>query len=765
MLRAQRTAATMTRSVRITLAVGAVALTAIALVLLLLLSKATSNQAAYEQHYATLVSINAGIAGVLFSVLAWFAFRLWSRLKRGKFGSRLLIKLALIFSVVGLAPGVLIYTVSYQFVARSIESWFDVKVEGALSAGLKLGQTALDELASDLGQKAKTAAALLGDSSDAALPSAIDRLREQLGASDVVVWSGSGQVVAASGTVRYALVPERPSASDFRAARTARLHTSLDGLDDAPSAGSNAPPSAARPARVIALAVMPAAGIGLGTEQRYLQVVQLLPRNLVANALQVQEANREYQERALARRGLQRMYLGTLTLSLFLSVFGAVLLAILLGNQLVRPLLLLAEGVRQVAEGDLTPKDALLTRDELGGLTRSFADMTQQLADAREQVQQSVREINRTRERLQTIVDNQSAAVLVLTAEGRLEMSNPAATRVMRAPLAAFAGEPLSAIPRLAAFAALVQEQFAQFEADRTHHGADHWQAAANYDEQGNDAQAHTQNAVHWIARGASLGKRQRLVVVDDISEVVSGERVRAWGEVARRLAHEIKNPLTPIQLSAERIAIKLSPKLEATDQQLLSKSVATIVDQVDAMKRLVNEFRDYARLPQAELKPLNLNELVGDVLQLYAAGMHAQLQSELHPECPVVMGDAQQLRQVLHNLVQNAQDACDTVPHAAGVITVRTTCSADGTRVRLTVSDNGPGFPAAILKRAFEPYVTTKTKGTGLGLAVVKKIADEHGARIEVSNRLENEHIIGAQVSLSFKVANTQQAAPKALA
>jgi len=254
------------------------------------------------------------------------------------------------------------------------------------------------------------------------------------------------------------------------------------------------------------------------------------------------------------------------------------------------------------------------------------------------------------------------------------------------------------------------------------------------------------------------------LLVFDDISEIVSAQRAQAWGEVARRLAHEIKNPLTPIQLSAERLEMKLSGKVTGADQALLTKSVKTIVDQVDAMKRLVNEFRDYARLPAAELKPLDINELLTDILHLYETeDTGVAVRAELDPRCPRIMGDAQQLRQVVHNLLQNAQDASASAPAESDEasprdVVIRTVWVPTSRRVRLVVQDRGTGFPDNILKRAFEPYVTTKSKGTGLGLAVVKKIADEHGSRIDISNRIEDGKVLGAQVSLSFAVDNSQQ-------
>jgi nitrogen fixation/metabolism regulation signal transduction histidine kinase len=753
--------AQLSRGLRWTLGFGVVAALGIALVLLLLLTQATQNQNLYEQTYRQLFVLNLAIAGFLGLVMLWIAVRLGVRLKKGKFGSRLLIKLAGIFAVVGFLPGILIYVVSYQFVSRSIESWFDVKVEGALASGLTLGQSSLDALANDLGLKTRAAANQLGEMGDAQASLALERVRESLAASDVVLWSSNGQPIAAAGPSQFSLRLDRPSTAQLRAARSQRFVTQVDGLDEAAeeparSAGTGGP------ARVRALAQVSGSGFGLNAETRFLSVVQALPKALVANALAVQEANREYQERALARQGLKRMYLGTLTLSLFLAVFAAVLLAIALGNQLVRPLLLVADGVRQVTSGDLSPKAVSPSRDELGNLTRSFADMTQQLADARAQVQRSLGELGAARERLQTILDNQNNAVLLLDRDGNLTLANPSATQVLRCPVAAYLGKPISDLPNLEAFSRTVLTQFDEFEHEDRTHTQDHWQQALALAPDGSVAQHHTESATHYILRGALLGDGQRLLVVDDISEVVSNERTQAWGEVARRLAHEIKNPLTPIQLSAERLQRKLDGKLEGSDRDVLNKSVNTIVDQVDAMKRLVNEFRDYARLPQAQLQPVDLNSLVADVLQLYAQTA-TPVTVELDPRVPPIQGDMQQLRQVLHNLVQNAQDAAGdqrTASDTAAQVSVKTRYSESGQRVRLIVADNGPGFADHILKRAFEPYVTTKAKGTGLGLAVVKKIADEHGARIELANRELDGRVAGAQVSLSFMVANSQQPA-----
>jgi nitrogen fixation/metabolism regulation signal transduction histidine kinase len=694
------------------------------LVLLYMLMQATNNRELYEQNYARLFIVNVAVAALLLAAIVWVAYRLWLRWRQGRFGSRLLVKLATIFALVGFAPGLMIYVVSYQFVSRSIETWFDVKVEGALEAGLNLGRVTLDTLSADLSVKSRTAASQLAEMPDSMAGIVMERMLDQLGASDITLWGAAGNLLASAGQARIQLTPDKPSASQFRAARTERSHAWTEGFEDvAPGASTNG--------RIKVLVGISGTGLGLNPQTRYLLVSRALPPNLVANALAVESANREYQERALGREGLKRMYIGTLTLSLFLAVFGAILMAVVLGNQIARPLLLLAEGVSQVAAGDLTPKLAMQGKDELGGLTRAFATMTSQLADAREAVEHSMAQVDAARANLQTILDNLTAGVIVLGPQGDIRSSNPGATRILKVPLAAHEGRALQEIAGLEDFGRAVQTQFAEFLSLRSEHGLDHWQQSFELGANGAPLHGPFDRSLTLVARGAELPDSTRLLVFDDISEIVSAQRAQAWGEVARRLAHEIKNPLTPIQLSAERLEMKLNGKLQPVDQALLVKSVKTIVDQVDAMKRLVNEFRDYARLPAAELLPVDLNVLVQDVLQLYETSAQSVV-LELDPTCPPVMGDAQQLRQVIHNLLQNAMDASPE-----GGVVVRTLFQPSQGRVRLTVLDHGPGFSEHILKRAFEPYVTTKAKGTGLGLAVVKKIADEHGSRVDIANRM----------------------------
>ena len=742
----------MSRAARWAWIVSLVAVTGICGVLAFLLSIGVTEQRGFfQRHYVWLFWLNALVAALLVIVISIAAIRLVIRVRRGRFGSRLLLKLAGIFALVGVVPGLLIYTVSYQFVNRSIESWFDVRLASALEAGLNLGRGTLDGLVNELSNKTRDAAARLAEADAPPQLLALERLREQIGARTVALVGGNGQILLSSGGDTSSLTPDRPAVVMLRQARNAGVVSQLEGLEDEASALQGQ-------ARIRALALLPNTDMrlglsGSGSGERYLMVLQRIPSTVLANALAVQTASSEYQQRALERDGLRRMYLGTLTLVLILAVFAALLLAVTLGNQLARPLLLLADGVRQVARGDLSAKPVTDSRDELGGLTRSFADMTGQLAEARGMVEKSVAELESARTNLQTILDNLTAGVIVFDAQARIDTVNPGATRILRLPLSSYRGRTLADVPQLQGFAQAIGQRFDQPSSHQPDQGErDHWQDAFELQLDAG------QDVLTLLVRGAQLPHDARLMVFDDITEVVSAQRSAAWSEVARRLAHEIKNPLTPIQLSAERLQHKLESKLEGADQAMLVRAVATIVNQVQALKQLVNEFRDYARLPSAKLAALDLNALVSEVLTLYAEAQETgRLRAELALNPPQISGDATQLRQVIHNLVQNALDAVAERPDGQVCVRTQQALSEAGEprALRLQVIDNGPGFTEKVLKRAFEPYVTTKTKGTGLGLAVVKKIADEHGARIRLANLHsggdEAAAVNGAQVSLSF--------------
>ncbi|QGZ60271.1 sensor histidine kinase [Paraburkholderia acidisoli] len=766
--------ATSFSSVVVKLLVSTVACTAT--LLLVLLAAASANTEFFDRYYGWLYAANIVVALIFMSVVTALVIVIVVRLRRGKFGTRLLAKLAFFFALVGVVPGGIIYIVSYQFVSRSIESWFDVNVETALTAGLNLGRGMLDASLSDLQTKGRLMAEQIANGDSAGTTLTLLRARDQFGVQDATIvepvrsMSGAApdmHVVAQASSNFSSLMPaDLPTPLMIDQAR-GRGYAAIEGEVD----GDPHQLGAKGALRLRVVTRIPDANTtDLQPAERFLQLEQPVPAALARNADAVQRAYREYQEKALGRTGLRKMYIGTLTLALFLATFVAMMLALALGNQLARPLFLLAQGTKEVTEGDYTPKREIKSRDELGFLTQSFNAMTRQLSEARQAVEKNRIALEHSKSYLESILANLTAGVFVFDRQFRLTTANPGAERIFRQPFQTQLGVALDHIGALSEFGAMVRKAFADQEASRRDGDSDseldrgHWQQQFSVPVPGET------DPLTLLVRGARLvsdtgrdaGDMQTsgyVVVFDDISDVISAQRSVAWGEVARRLAHEIKNPLTPIQLSAERLQMKLSDKLAPTDAEVLKRGATTIVNQVAAMKQMVDNFRDYARTPPAVLANLQLNELVSEVLTLYGAeeGKSA-IKVELS-QLPVIKGDATQLRQVIHNLLQNAQDAvADT---AAPRVTLETRAVEYGdpdaqgrTRkaVRLTVSDNGPGFPARILTRAFEPYVTTKAKGTGLGLAMVKKIVDEHGARIDIRNRLKAGDVIeGAQISILF--------------
>jgi len=762
--------ATSFSSVVVKLLVSTVAFTAT--LLLVLLAAASANTEFFDRYYGWLYAANIVVALIFMSVVTALVIVIVVRLRRGKFGTRLLAKLAFFFALVGVVPGGIIYIVSYQFVSRSIESWFDVNVETALTAGLNLGRGMLDASLSDLQTKARLMAEQIASGDAAGTTLTLLRARDQFGVQDAMivepVRSMSGatpdmHVVAQASSNFSSLMPSDLPTSLMLDQARGRGYAAIEGeVDGDPHLHG---PKGALRLRVLTR-IPDANTTDLQPVERFLQLEQPVPAALARNADAVQRAYREYQEKALGRTGLRKMYIGTLTLALFLATFVAMMLALALGNQLARPLFLLAQGTKEVTEGDYTPKREIKSRDELGFLTQSFNAMTRQLSEARQAVEKNRIALEHSKAYLESILANLTAGVFVFDRQFRLTTANPGAERIFRQPFQTQLGVALDHIGGLSEFGSMVRKAFADQEASRGDGDEDrgHWQQQVSVPIAGET------DPLTLLVRGARLvsdtgrdaGDMQTsgyVVVFDDISDVISAQRSVAWGEVARRLAHEIKNPLTPIQLSAERLQMKLSDKLAPSDAEVLKRGATTIVNQVAAMKQMVDDFRDYARTPPAVLANLQLNELVSEVLTLYGAeeGKSA-IKVELS-DLPVIRGDATQLRQVIHNLLQNAQDAVADTTNPRVMLETRAVEYGDPdaqgrTRVavRLTVSDNGPGFPARILTRAFEPYVTTKAKGTGLGLAMVKKIVDEHGARIDIRNRLKAGDVIeGAQISILF--------------
>ena len=699
------------------LLIASASLSAIAL---FLLATASSNTGLFAQGYDNLLVLNGVLVALLMLVVGWQLWQLRRNLKAGIFGSRLALRLVLLFALVAILPGALVYAVSVQFIGRSIESWFDVRVDRALEGGLALGQKTLDYLLKDSVNKATQMAVAIAET-PGGLATALSRAAEQMNVYEAAMFSPSGAVLAVAGTGGARTTPEPPPAT---ALRLARLQQAYSKIDQAPDGG------------LVLRVVVPVNTEDALGSLKLLQIVEPVPKSLAQDAERVQAGVRDYQEISFSRAALKRLYALTLTLTLLLALTSALGLAVVLSERFAAPLGLLAEGTRAVAQGDFTRRQPVVSRDELGVLTDSFNTMTAQLAEAQGREQESRRAIETTRAYLESVLGNLSAGVLVFDEGRRLRMVNPSAAVILQQPVADLIGMPLAdwgkRLPALAPLAELVAESFRAGE-DRQ------WQR---------EAQLTVANLSRTLLmRGTRLPGTTTsggdVVVFDDVSELVQAQRDAAWAEVARRLAHEIKNPLTPIQLSAERLAVKLGSKVEGADAETLRRGTQTIVSQVAAMKHMVDDFAIYARSPRpGQMQSVDLAGLLLDVLALYDnLGPHVALSL---PDMPLhIQGEPTRLRQVFHNLIGNAVDAQADVPHPRIAIAL---ASGEG-EATLTFEDGGPGFAADVLAHAFEPYVTTKAKGTGLGLAIVKKIVDEHGGRIAIGNAEGG----GARVTIVF--------------
>lgn len=756
-------------------------------VLLFFLMTATDNNTSRLQtsnaNFSFLLMANAVVVLVLMVMVVTLLWQLIRRYRQREFGSRIMTKLVILFALAGILPGSLIYIVSVQFVTKSIDSWFSVKLDPLIDSGMNLGQTALKYSLEDLEERALTMsdqlASELETSLSPSLPIKLSRLREQAQVDEATILTAKGKVVATAIRRAGIVVPELPSAGMMQTARTRGKYSDRGSHVD--HTGEDATQHLYTDAhqnfggeigdKEFLRVIIPIEHRGVNArfkqETHYLQLIQPVPELLDSQAKVFSNANAEYKERSKSREGLRDMYLVTLTLLLLFAIFGAITASFFISGELARPLLLLAEGTKAVAEGNLSPRPITSTSDELGSLTQSFNTMTLQLFDARQAVEKNRKELENAKAYLESVLAAMSAGVMVLDQDACLVTCNHSVERILRRSLDLDIGKPLASISGLESFANAISKAFSVQHAQSA--GGleqEHWQQqielpSSIFEEhhQFKPSNAEEDKGVTLLARGSHLpvGKGIGYVIVfDDITNMISAQRSIAWGEVARRLAHEIKNPLTPIQLSAERLQMKLSDKLSSMDAQFLEKSTSTIVNQVSSMKRMVDDFRDYAKIPHAVLSKLNLSALVDDVLHLYLSGdgrdiIHWHAVSDL----PAIMGDATQLRQVIHNLLQNAQDAVSELSKEGFQPRIDVTTEAvhyldaDKTErqaVRLSVMDNGPGFSNKILARAFEPYATSKPKGTGLGLAMVKKIVDEHGGKIDILNRSDSN---GAKVSI----------------
>ena len=698
---------------------------ALGLALLYLLSLASANTAISGDYYKLLLYLNIGLATILVVLIAIQLWNLYKKTKNKVVGSQFNLRLVSAFALMAIIPGLIVYLVSVNFLSRSIESWFNVKVESALDGGLSLGQRALDIMLADMETKADNMATSLSLQPSRSQFTLLNDLREKSGVQDAALLSLQGRILFISSSDPSSFLPELPSIPQLRQAKN-RVYGKIEPI-----------PNKGLYLRILA----PVSTQDLVGETVILQLLQPVPKTLSNTAEAVQDVYRDYQELSYSRNSLKDVFKLTLTLVLMLAMLSALAIAFVLSRKLSQPLTVLAEGTRAIAAGDYSTMLPEHGKDELGVLVKSFNSMTRQLGDATQASERNRARLEAARGYLETILAHLSSGVLTINSKGELRTYNLVASNILGINLAQFENKAFTSIASehnfLGEFVKLVQT---------------HFEITQNQDQ--TDTELNRQlEIVRPQGKQLLLLRATRLpasadsgfaVVFDDITTMAQAQRDAAWGEVARRLAHEIKNPLTPIQLSAERLQHKLATKLNEDDANMLKRATDTIVNQVGAMKAMVNEFSEYARAPSAKLVKINLNKLIKDVSGLYDNST-VDISFELMPNMPDLLGDATMLRQVLHNLMQNAQDALNGVD----VPQIKVKTSFDETSVKLVVQDNGQGFPANLLTSAFEPYVTTKSHGTGLGLAIVKKMVEEHFGQIKIENNVTG----GACITIALPV------------
>ncbi len=693
---------------------------------LFLIATTSNNSALFAQHYSTLFLFNGTLAVGLATLVISQLMALKRRLKAGIFGTKLTLRLVILFTVMSILPGVLIYGMSIQFLGKSIESWFDVKVDKALEGGLKLSQVMLDNMLRELKDKGTAMAFQLSTRPTSEHALILNGLREQAGVTEATLFTNRGRMITRAGNADVGVLPEMPTPETFRLLRTQPIY-----------AVAEAPPDRGLQLKVLVLVNV----MSVNEDSRVLQLVKQVSPTLAQHAETMQSGYREYQELLLSRTGLKRLYGITLSITLLLSVLAALAAAFFISEQLSAPLIALVEGTRAVAQGDYSRRANISSKDELGLLMQSFNGMTVQLEDARDLADRKQTEVVQSKAYLESILAHLSAGVLVFDENWVLRSANSSASAILGRQsedligLSVFSWHEID--QSLLPLGEAINNSFDSIEQTQ-------WERQVKRQTQWGEQQL--------LLRGKRLpqGFDQGYVVVfDDVTQVLQAQRNAAWAEVARRLAHEIKNPLTPIQLSAERLQMKLGPKLDTNDAGILGRSTQTIVNQVTALKQMVDAFSQYARAPEAEMRELDFNALVNEVLILYES-MGSKIQLNLSMPSPKIIGDAALLRQVIHNLLQNAQDALEHVENPQIVII---SLIQEG-RLDFYVNDNGSGFPENLSQRLFEPYVTTKKKGTGLGLVIVRKIVDEHGGKISIRN--VEPHGASVRVQLPLLKNNT---------
>lgn len=702
---------------------------------LVLMSNATQDSAQFEKLYPTLFSINVLVLLVLIYMIGVNVTRVVRQYRSQATGSRLTVRLVAIFVVMALLPVSVVYYFSLQFIERGIDNWFNVQVDNALQDSLELSQSALDLRMRELVKQTESISGELVDQPDSMAVLSLNDFMIDSGASELTLMTRSGRIIASNTSGTANIVPNRPNDSILNQLKSGRTFVGLDPVGES---------------GLHVRAVVSVLSTNPLQESRLLQALYPVPERINELALNVQQAFASYKELNYLRAPLKRSFTVTLSLVLLLSSLVAIWVAFMFAQRLVAPIRVLAIGTRSVAAGNYDKRLPLPSDDEFGSLVESFNDMTEKISLARDEVKGSQQQTENERAYLRAVLGSLSSGVLTFDQAHILRTTNSAASKILGVDLSRLLGTKIEKAktdyPHLLTFISALKSHLkkksSEWREELTLFGAE-------------GRQVLTCRGKSFV--GAGNLQAGYVVVFDDVTALIQVERDAAWGEVARRMAHEIKNPLTPIQLSAERLRHKYLNTMDPESAKILDRSTHTIIQQVSAMKEMVQAFSDYARMPKMQLLPLNLNQLVNEVLDLYRdEDTSSQIYLNLDAALPAIEADADRLRQLVINVVKNALETTSEVtsPKKDSCIIINTRQVHDASRlyIELSVQDSGPGIPEDMLANLFEPYVTSKPRGTGLGLAIVKKIVEEHAGIVWA----ENVNGGGAAIIIRLPVPNT---------
>ncbi len=694
------------------------------LVSLYFLSDATDNSEHFGQMYSVLLIINAASLVLLGALVAANIFKLIRQHRMNVAGARMTTRLVVMFVVLSIVPVSVVYYFSLQFLHRGIDSWFDVRIEKGLDDALDLSRASLDVKLHDVLNVTIRLAEELSSEPAATLPLTLYDRRVRSGAAELTLIGGDGRIVASSLSDLTDIIPNQPPSEMLVLMRNRQHYIGLDPVGES---------------GLYVRALVPVLSSRSDSEVYTLQALYEVSERFSELAEGVQSAYTRYNELSYLRTPLKFSYTLTLSIVLVLSLLAAIWAAFHSARRLVAPVRDMAEATHAVAEGDYSKRLAVASDDELGFLARSFNDMTRRLAKSREEAIRGRQQIEGQRAYLEAVLANLSSGVISMGADTVLRAVNRSAQQNLDIDVKRYLGRELTELADDHVFL----KPFVDVVMRHRELGD------ASWEEQASLFGKHGRQVL--MCRGTVLeatGKRGggMVLVFDDVTTLIQAQRDAAWGEVARRLAHEIKNPLTPIQLSAERLRRRYLQSMDADDAEVLDRATRTIVNQVDAMKEMVNAFSEYARVPHINLKLMDLNQLVREVLDLYRSSeLNTTIREDLTAAAMNIEGDDVRLRQLLHNLLKNALEAVRQKPDSCVTVATRLVTAEGPQQVELRVDDNGPGIEQGILENVFEPYVSTKLKGSGLGMAIVKKIVEEHGGTIIA----DNNEAGGAQIRI----------------